>query len=46
MKKVENPMDIFEGESVELKREGRGVLSGNRYLYAKENLLGSGPNST
>ena len=36
-------MDIFEGKSVEVKREGRGVLSGNRYLYAEENLLGSGP---
>lgn len=36
-------MDIFEGESVALKQEGRGVLSRNRYLYAEENLLGSGP---
>ena len=36
-------MDIFEGESVELKQEGRGVLSKNQYLYAEENLLGSGP---
>ena len=43
MKRVENPMDIFEGESVALKQEGRGVLSRNRYLYAEENLLGSGP---